>query len=203
MATYRGEYERQQAALTQRARLAVLAVFFVHGAVFANWVPLIPSVQQRLGLSTGTLGLALLGSAVGSLLAMPIVGGVIARAGSRRVVRVTGLAYCAALLLPVVAPTLPGLFLALCVFGACQGSTDVAMNAQGIVVEGRMGRPIMSSFHGLWSLGTLAGAVVSSGLAAAGVAPLPHAHRRRCSPQRHSGRGLARVSRPGRRCGAA
>jgi MFS family permease len=153
----------------------VLAVFFVHGAVFANWVPLIPSVQQRLGLSTGMLGLALLGSAVGSLLAMPIAGSLIARAGSRRVVSVAGLAYCAALLLPIVAPTLPALFLALCVFGACQGSTDVAMNAQGIVVEGRIGRPIMSSFHGLWSLGTLAGAAVSSGLATAGVAPLPHA----------------------------
>jgi len=155
----------------RRARYAVLAVFFVHGAVFANWVPLIPTVQQKLGLSTGTLGLALLGSAVGSLLAMPIAGWVIARAGSRRVVTVAGLAYCAALLLPVMAPSLPALFLALVVFGACQGSTDVAMNAQGITVEARFGRPTMSAFHGFWSLGGLAGATVSGTFAAAGAAP--------------------------------
>jgi len=158
-----------------RARYAVLAVFFIHGAVFANWVPLIPTVQQKLGLSAGTLGLALLGSAVGSLLAMPVAGGLIARAGSRRVVTVAGLAYCAALLLPVLAPSLPTLFLALVVFGACQGSTDVAMNAQGIAVQTRDGRPLMSSLHGFWSLGGLAGACASGALAAVGVAPLPHA----------------------------
>jgi MFS family permease len=158
-----------------RARLAVLAVFFIHGAVFANWVALIPSVQQHLRLTTGTLGLALLGSAVGSLLAMPLAGGLISRLGSRRVVVGAGLAYCAALLLPVLAPSSPALFLALVVFGAGQAATDVAMNAQGIAVEARHGRPLMSSFHGLWSLGGLAGAATSGALAAGGMAPLPHA----------------------------
>lgn len=164
-----------QAAAIYRARFAVWAVFFIHGSVFANWVPLIPGVQQKLGLSPGTLGLALLGSAVGSLLAMPVAGAAIARVGSRRVVTVAGLGYCAALLLPVLAPSLPALFVALVVFGACQGSTDVAMNAQAVVVEARHGRPLMSSFHGLWSLGGLAGAGVSGALAALGIAPLPHA----------------------------
>ncbi|HWE63554.1 MAG TPA: MFS transporter [Chloroflexota bacterium] len=158
----------------RRARRAVLVVFFVHGALFANWVPLIPTVQQNLGLSAGTLGLALLGSAVGSLIAMPVAGSLIARAGSRRVVTIAGIAYCATLLLPVVAPTLLTLFFALVVFGACQGSTDVAMNAQGSTVETRYGRPLMSSFHGFWSLGGLTGAGISGALAAAGIAPVPH-----------------------------
>lgn len=175
MATQEKVVVGRAAPQVRRARYAVLAVFFVHGAVFANWVPLIPTVQQKLSLDTGTLGLALLGTAVGSLVAMPIAGSMIARVGSRRVVTIAGLAYCAALLLPVAAPTLPALFLALVVFGACQGSTDVAMNAQGVTVEGRYGRPIMSSLHGLWSLGGLAGASASGVLAARGVAPLPHA----------------------------
>lgn len=159
------------AEAVRRARLAVLAVFFIHGAVFASWVPLIPTAQQKLGLSTGTLGLALLGTALGSLIAMPIAGGIIARAGSRRVVTAAGLGYCAALLLPVLAPSLPTLFLALMIFGGCQGSTDVAMNAQGIAVEARLGRPTMSAFHGLWSLGGLTGATMSGLLAAIGAAP--------------------------------
>ncbi len=159
-------------AEVRRARWAILAVFFVHGAVFATWVPLIPAVQQKLGLSAGALGLALLGTGVGSLATMPFAGSVIARRGSRWVIAVVGLAYCLALLLPVLAPSLPLLFLALVVYGACAGCSDVAINAQGVAVEKRYGRPILSSLHGLWSLGGLSGAAASGALAALGATPL-------------------------------
>src|SRR5947209_11355800 len=116
----------------RRARWAVPVVFFVHGAVVATWVTFIPTVQQTLNLSTGRLGLVLLGPAIGSLLAMPLSGMLIARLGSRHVTVTAGLAYCAVLPLIVLAPSLPTLFLALVLFGACQGATDVAMNAQGV-----------------------------------------------------------------------
>ena len=149
----------------------MLAVFFLHGAIFSSWVPLIPTVQQRLGLSAGTLGLALLGTGIGSLVAMPPIGRLIGRYGSRRVFAATGLGYSAVLLLPVIAPSLPSLFLALVVFGACAGASDVAMNAQGAVVEARYRRPLMSSFHGVWSLGSLGGAATGGTLAAIGLAP--------------------------------
>jgi len=165
---------RSHAPAPHAARRAVAAAFFINGALFANWVSLIPTVQQTLGMSTGVLGVALLGAAAGALVAMPSAGALITRIGSRRVTTVAGLAYCAALPLPILAPGAPLLFLALVAFGACNGAMDVAMNAQGVAVEGRYGRPIMSSFHGLFSLGGLAGAVVSGALAAVGVAPLPH-----------------------------
>ncbi len=157
----------------RRARWAILAAFFIHGAVFASWVPLIPAVQQALGLSASALGLALLATAVGSLLTMPLTGRLIARRGSRWAVRVLGLAYCATLALPVLAPSLPTLVLALLVFGAAQGASDVAINAQGVAVEARWGRPLLSSLHGLWSLGAAGGAAASGLLATAGLAPLP------------------------------
>jgi predicted MFS family arabinose efflux permease len=157
----------------RRARWAILAAFFIHGAVFASWVPLIPAVQQALGLSASALGLALLGTALGSLLTMPLTGRAIARRGSRWAVRVLGLAYCASLALPVLAPSLPTLVLALLIFGAAQGASDVAINAQGVAVEARWGRPLMSALHGLWSLGAACGAAASGLLATAGLAPLP------------------------------
>jgi hypothetical protein len=144
-------------------------MFFINGAVLASWVPIIPTVQQNLSLSTGALGIALLGMAAGALLAMPFAGLVSARRGSGAVTMVAGLIYCAMLPLLLPAPALPVLLLVLFVFGAANGSMDVAMNAQGVLVERRYRRPIMSSFHGLYSLGGFAGAVSSGILAAIGV----------------------------------
>ncbi len=163
-----------QKAVPRAARLAVAAVFFVCGAGFANWVARIPVVQQQLGLSNGALGVALLGTAVGALLAMPTTGWLVARVGSRPVTKLMVLAYCMALPLPALAPNLPLLTSALVVFGAVYGALDVAMNAQAIAVERRYGRSIMSSFHGLYSVGGIVGAAGGGVATSLGVAPVPH-----------------------------
>lgn len=156
------------------ARLAVAATFLVNGLVLANWVVRIPAVRDKLALSEGTLGLALLGAAVGSLLAMPATGWLSPRFGSARVTRASALGFCAALPLLALAPNLPLLMLALVLFGACNGVMDVGMNAQAAEVEARYGRPIMSGFHGLWSVGGLLGAVAAGFVAGSGVPLLPH-----------------------------
>lgn len=163
-----------QTAVPRAARLAVAAVFFVNGAVLGNWVARIPVVQQKLGLGNGALGVALLGMAVGALLAMPTTGWLVARVGSRPVTKIAALGYCAALPLPALAPNLPLLAIALVVFGALNGVMDVAMNAQGIAVERRYRRPIMSSFHGMFSVGGMAGAAGSGVVASVGVETVPH-----------------------------
>src|SRR5918998_1888543 len=156
------------------ARLAVLAIFFLSGFGFGNWAVRIPAVQERLGLGEGLLGLALLGMAVGSLVSMPLAGGLISRLGSRRVVGATALAYSLMLPLLAVAPNLVSLVAALALVGAATGSLDVSMNAQAVAVEKGLGRPIMSSFHAAFSLGGLAGAAVGGAVAAWGVGVAPH-----------------------------
>ena len=114
------------------ARRAVLTLFFVNGTVLSSWFPHIPLVQERLGLSEGVLGLALLGTAVGAITAMPLAGIFIARLGSQQVMRVATVVFCLSLPLPVLAPSLPLLVLALVIFGAGNGAMDVAMNAQAV-----------------------------------------------------------------------
>ena len=156
------------------ARLAVAAVFFLDGAGFANWVVRIPAVQDRLGLGVGALGVALLGVAVGALIAMPLTGRVVGRRGSRPVTRLAALVFAATLALPPFAPNLPLLALALVALGAANGALGVAMNAQAAAVEREYGRPIMASFHALFSLGGLVGAAVGGSVAAHGVGPAPH-----------------------------
>ncbi|MBX6342774.1 MAG: MFS transporter, partial [Thermomicrobiaceae bacterium] len=135
-----------------------MAVFFVNGVAGASWFTRIPAVQQRLALSPGALGVVLLGLTIGSLLSMTLAGGLVARFGSRPVTTAGTFAYCAALPLPALAPSAPLLLLALIAFGVGNGTMDVSMNAQAVAVERRYGRPIMSSFHGLFSVGGIVGA---------------------------------------------
>jgi predicted MFS family arabinose efflux permease len=155
-------------------RLAVLGVFFVNGVVIGTWVVRIPAIKERLGLGEGLLGVALLGAAVGALVAMPIVGALVSRLGSRRVVGTAALLLSVSLLMPALAPNLPFLMLALVMLGAANGGLDVAMNAQAVAVERGYGRPIMSSFHAAWSFGGLAGAALGGLSASQGIGPLPH-----------------------------
>jgi MFS family permease len=156
------------------ARLAVTTIFFVNGALNANWFARVPDVKQLLGLNEGALGIALLFAALGALISQPTAGWAIGKVGSRKVTTVMAFANCAALVLPGFAPSLPLLMAALFVFGATNGSLDVAMNAQGAVVEGRYARPIMSSFHALWSVGGLLGAALAGLIATRGIGSGPH-----------------------------
>ncbi len=156
------------------ARLAVLAVFFLNGFGFASWVVRIPAVQEKLGLGEGLLGVALLGAAIGSLVAMPLAGWMVSRVGSRPVVGVTAFSWPVALVALALAPSLPFLVLSLVFAGMAVGSLDVSMNAQAVAVEKEYRRPIMSSFHAAFSFGGLLGAVVGGLAASAGIGVLPH-----------------------------
>ncbi|HET7479936.1 MAG TPA: MFS transporter [Rubrobacteraceae bacterium] len=156
------------------ARLSVLAVFFLNGLAVASWFVRIPAVRDNLGLSEGLLGVALLGAAVGAMVAMPLAGALTSRFGSRRVVGVTALLISFSLIPPALAPNLFFLVPALVLLGASNGALDVSMNSQAVAVEKEYGRPIMSSFHAAFSLGGLAGAASGGLVAAAGIGPLPH-----------------------------
>jgi MFS family permease len=145
-----------------QARLAVSAVFAVHGAVTGSFATRIPWLAGRLHVEVGALGLALIAPALGSITTMPLAARLAHRYPGRRLVRVLLFACCAMLALPALAPNVWVLGLVLVFCGASAGMADVAMNAQGVVVEERYGRSIMSGLHGMWSIGGLAGSAIGA-----------------------------------------
>ena len=151
----------------RRARRAVAVVFALHGAVAGTFATRIPWIKDHLHLSTGELGLALVAPAIGSFLAMPLAGRVVHARGHKAAIRLLLTLWCASLALPALAPNLPVFALSLLLFGASAGMADVAMNAQGVEVERRYGRSIMSGLHGMWSVGGLLASGV--GVLAAGM----------------------------------
>ncbi|GAA0253523.1 MFS transporter [Cryptosporangium japonicum] len=160
----------------RNATLATYAAFIGSGFAFANWASRIPQVRDQLELDPAALGLVLLAIAAGSLVALPLSGPVVTRLGSARtitamaVVLGVGLVVAAFGSLVGVVPVLIGLFL----LGFGNGAWDVAMNVQGTVVERHLGRSIMSRFHGGFSLGTVAGALVGAVMVAFSVPVAVH-----------------------------
>jgi fucose permease len=154
-------------------RIAVTAVFVVHGLLFASWTAHIPNVKASLRLSDGTLGIALLGAPVGSVCAMVAAAYLLPRLGSRRIVQIALVGYCATGPLVGLTGSLPALLGALFVWGAFQGSLDVAMNTQAITVERSSRRVLMSGLHGSWSIGAFVGAGIGALAVGAGIALSP------------------------------
>ncbi|BFP56644.1 MFS transporter [Streptomyces griseus] len=146
----------------KRARIAVAAVFTVHGAVTGSFATRVPWIQDHAGVSAGQLGLALAFPAIGASIAMPLAGRISHRFGARTALRGLLTLWTLALILPALAPSLVTLCAALFVYGATAGMSDVAMNALGVEVENRLDKSIMSGLHGMWSVGALIGSAAGT-----------------------------------------
>ncbi len=157
-----------------RERAATSALFLMNGYIVGNWAPKIPQFKAALGIDEAVLGLMILAFGIGSLAFMPVVGAIISREGSRRILLALAVATAPMLLVLTLAPGIWTAAAALAVFGGLVGGMDVAMNASAVAVERRMRRAIMSSCHAWWSLGGLIGAA-SGGLMLARLSPVGHA----------------------------
>ncbi|MET0438971.1 MAG: MFS transporter [Devosia sp.] len=156
----------------RREQWATRAVFLVAGLAMAAWAPLVPFAKARVGVEDGALGLLLLCLGLGSIVAMPITGVLASRFGCRAIIVASSIAVAVVLPFLAIVDTVPGLAIALALFGASVGTIDVAMNIQAVMVEKDSGRNMMSGFHGLFSLGGIVGAGGVSLLLAVGIAPL-------------------------------
>ncbi|WP_399922697.1 MFS transporter [Streptomyces kanamyceticus] len=146
----------------RRARIAVAAVFCVHGAVTGSFATRVPWIQEHASVSAGMLGLALAFPAIGASVAMPLASRISHRFGARNALRGLLAMWTLSLILPSLAPNLLTLCLALFVYGATSGMSDVAMNALGVETETRMRKSIMSGLHGMWSVGALIGSAAGT-----------------------------------------
>src|ERR1035438_570064 len=158
----------------RRAFWGVMACFLVHGLVVSTWVSRIASVKSALHLGDGALGLALLGTAIGSVTAIPLSGALVVRHGSRLIARCTAAGFCLSLLAIPLAHDTATLFAALLFYGAMAGANDVAMNAQAVATEKLLGTPAISRFHAMFSIGGIAGACAGAFLAGRGVPTAAH-----------------------------
>ncbi len=156
---------------TRDGAIAMVATFTLLGAVVGSWASRVPAVRAAAGLGTLGLGLALLGLAVGAVVAMPIVGWLVGRAGSVQATQAGVTLCCVTLPLTSLARDFAELAGALIGLGVSIGTLDVAMNAYAVGLERRVGKPMLSAFHAFYSVGGFIGAGV--GALAAGLRQTP------------------------------
>ena len=157
---------------TAPRRVSTRVAFFIAGFAMGAWAPLVPYAQNRLKLDSGSLGLLLLCLGSGSLITMLFSGKLAGRFGCRAVIVVSVL--MTSLALPFLATTdsISIMVLSLLVFGAGVGLTDVTVNIQGALIEQESRQPLMSGFHGLFSIGGIVGAAGGSVILSCGVTPM-------------------------------
>src|SRR3954470_13519675 len=158
----------------RRARAATALIFFLTGAVFAAWSTRLPAIKEHLGLSDGALAVAILGLEAGAVAGLPLGGALVARAGSRTALRASFAVYPLGLVAVAQATGVATLAAALGAMAVANSVVDVAMNAQGVELERRTGRPLLSGMHAGHSFGLAAGALAGTLAAAAGVAVGAH-----------------------------
>ncbi|MEJ8473172.1 MFS transporter [Roseibium algae] len=143
---------------TRRARHAVGFVFLLLGSLVGVWATRIPDIKQLLGLDDAAFGLLLLAMAIGAVIGIPISGYLMDRYGAAYITKVASVfilfVFSAIPLGASVLYLVPIIF----IVGFCIGTLDVSMNGWGAEVEQALKQPVMSSYHGLFSLGAGLGA---------------------------------------------
>lgn len=162
----------QQNKHQSRLNWGTRTIFLINGLGMSAWAPLVPFARDRLQLSGASLGALLLCLGIGSLAAMPVTGTLVARFGCRRVMCFSTLLVL--MMMPLLATADSHLVMAaaLMLFGAGLGMLDVAMNYQAVQVEQAADKPMMSGFHGFFSLGGILGAGTVSLLLSQSFSPL-------------------------------
>ena len=142
------------------SRYAVAIYFFFCGLIFSSWASRIPSIKEAFNLDEAQLGTVLMMLPLGSFIALPIAGWAVDHFGSRWMTLLSSIAYALMLYLISLSGTVFMLSVSLFFFGFMGDIMNIAMNTQGLDVQHRMNKPILSSFHGMWSLGAFAGALI-------------------------------------------
>ena len=156
----------------EKSKRATQAIFLVCGLGISSWAIMVPYAKYRLALNDGSLGLLLLLLGAGAITMMPVTGLLIHKFGTRIVILISSLVVALTLPLLLIMNSVPAMGATLFLFGSAIGTVDVAMNAHGVQVQNLYGKPIMSSLHGLFSVGGLLGSLGLGFLIKTGLSPL-------------------------------
>ncbi|MFT3794713.1 MFS transporter [Flavobacterium sp.] len=167
-------YRNAKASYLNRIRFAVALFYFAMGLCFASWASRIPDVKTALQLSEAALGSLLFAVPVGQLAIMPVSGKMVTRYGSKNILLGAMVLYVLSLVALGLSTAIWQLSVSLFFFGMSGNLSNIAVNTQGVDVEALFQKPIMSSFHGVWSLAGFTGAIIGLGMLALELSPIEH-----------------------------
>lgn len=169
---YRAGWMRMN--VRSKLRLTTAAFFFLSGIVTSTWASRIPDIQRELHLSNAELGAVLFSISVGLVFALPVSSWLVARYSSVKMMTISTIAYGIIIMLLAIAPTVFVLVILLFFFGATRNLVSLAANTNSIEVQTLHQKPIIATFHGLWSLACLVGIGIGAFMISKSISPLYH-----------------------------
>lgn len=166
----KGKLEKSRRVL----RVSIGAMFFLTGLCFASWASRIATIQQYLDLSEAALGAVLLALPIGLMISLLLSGWALGKLGSKKLAIIGGIGYGIALCSIGLASNTFELVLILMLFGFCSNAVNISINTQAVIAERFFDKPIMGTFHGLWSLAGFCGAGIGTLMVAYHVRPFYH-----------------------------
>jgi MFS family permease len=164
----------QPAHTRKTLRIAVGILFFMAGLCFASWASRIATVQQSMGLTDAALGAVLFSLPVGLMLSLPFSGWIITKIGSKKLLLAAIVVYGCCLITLGLAQNIFQLIICLVCFGFASNAVNISVNTQAVAAEQMYDKPIMASFHGLWSLAGFTGAGIGTIMIANRIDPFHH-----------------------------
>jgi predicted MFS family arabinose efflux permease len=158
----------------RRAQLAIAALFCSLGFQYATWASRVPAIKAHLGLSTAEVGVLLMATGIGAAASFPLVAWLMRRLGSARLALLSSLGLALLLFALAAAPDYPVALVIMLADGVLVGALNVSMNAQGAALEVRYKRNAMARLHATFSAGSLAAALLASGMNALTSAVFGH-----------------------------
>lgn len=158
----------------RKTRLAVAVFFFISGFTFATWASRIPGIQRQLHLNNAQLGAVLFALPAGLMCMLPVTGFLLSRFSSRRTLLTGALLFNGMICLLGYAAWTWQLVMILFCFGMARNLFNISANAQSIETQSLYDRPIIATFHGIWSVAGFAGAALGSLMVTLQVSPAAH-----------------------------
>lgn len=159
----------------QRIRYAVMALFIAQGLCFASWASRLPDIKKDFNVESYLhYGLLMFLIPIGKFIAIPLVGFLLPRIGSKKTVFISSVGYTISLFIVGLVSGITGLGITMFLFGIFWNMTDISLNTQAIEVERIYGRPIIATFHASWSLAACIGALIGYGMINLGIGTFYH-----------------------------
>ncbi len=152
----------------------IVLVFLCHALAQGGMFSRIPDMQRALGLNEAELGIALLGQPAGAIVTFLVASAIVEKLGTRRVILTTIPVLAIALVLIALAPSLWLMWLGFAAWGAVFALSNIAINVEADRVEHALGRRLMNTCHGVWSIGLLTSSLIGTAMRGAEIAPALH-----------------------------
>ncbi len=157
-----------------KERISLSVYFFMLGFGFASWASRIPSIKENFDFNEAELGNLLLAMPISSLIGLPISGWLVSKFNSRVPLFFSFLIFAMSLYAIGSVNRLDHLVIAVSVFSFCMRISNITVNTQSLALQQKREKRIIGSFHGLWSLGGLFGALFSTILVSFKVPMIDH-----------------------------